>query len=109
MQDKQTHSDFYLPSVRKTDGEDNNGHWLTVSEVAERFQVSRNTVGRWVRAGLLSAIDVSPNSKVGAHRPSWRIRSDNLENFVESRVSAPRPPPKATPRRKASDVIEFIK
>jgi len=109
MEDKQKHSNFYLPSVRKTEGKDSNGHWLTVSEVAERFQVSRNTVGRWVRVGLLSAIDVSPNSKVEAHRPSWRIRPDNLANFVESRASTPPLSPRAKPRHKASDIIEFIK
>ena len=109
MEDEQKHSDFYLSSVRKTDREDNNGHWFTVSEVAERFQVSRNTVGRWVRVGLLSAIDVSPNAKVGSHRPSWRIRSDNLASFVESRASTPPPPPRAKLRHKASDIIEFIK
>ena len=108
MQNRAEHSDRF-DTAGKLRQSTNSNQWLTVSEVAERFQVSRNTVGRWVRAGLLSAIDVSPNSKIGSHRPSWRIRSDNLESFVESRVSVPPPPPRAKPRQKIFDIIEFIK
>ena len=103
MEKRQKHSLPPISSPRK------DGHWLTVSEVAERFHVSCNTVGRWVRDGLISAIDVSPNSKVGSHRPSWRISSESLDGFVASRANMLPPLAKAKPRRKPPDVFEFIK
>lgn len=33
-------------------------HWLTVQQVADRFQVARVTVWRWIRAGRLTGIRV---------------------------------------------------
>ena len=107
MQNRAQHSNLLCTDAKRCQ-HTTGSQWFTVSEVAERFQVSRNTVGRWVCAGLLPAIDVSPNSKVGAHRPSWRISSDNLKAFVESRVSSPPLSPKAKPHRKVG-IIEFIK
>jgi excisionase family DNA binding protein len=83
--------------------------WLTVREVADKFCVSRDTVGRWIRAGLLPAIDVSFNCRPGSHRPSWRINSENLDNFVEARANIPPAPSRAKPRHKQTDIVEFIK
>ncbi len=36
----------------------NSAPWLTVQQVAERFQVSRVTVWRWIRSGRLAGIRV---------------------------------------------------
>ncbi len=102
---EQSVSPARLNQAQETDGK----YWLTIAETAERFRVSRTTVGRWIRTGLLSAIDVSPSPTPNSHRPSWRISPEKLEAFVESRASAPPPPPRAKPRHKVRDIIEFIK
>ena len=87
----------------------NGNQWLTVREVAERFRVSRGTVGSWIRDGLLPAIDVSPNLQPGVHRASWRIDSHKLDGFVESRTNKPSIPPQRRLRPRTPDVIDFIK
>ncbi len=47
--------------------------WLTVQQVADRLQVSRVTVWRWIRAGCLAGI------RVGRVR---RIGVENLRSFT---------------------------
>ena len=105
MRANSEHPDTLLQSQR--DGQ--NHRWLTVREVADRFRISRDTVGRWIRAGLLPAVDVSFNCRPGSHRPSWRINSENLGSFLETRANIPPLPPRAKPRHKQADIVEFIK
>jgi excisionase family DNA binding protein len=50
--------------------------YFTLQQVAERLQVSEMTVRRWVRRGELPAI------KLGQQ---WRIRDDDLRDFLEAR------------------------
>lgn len=47
---------------------------LTIAEVAEYMGLSEYTIRRWVRSGVL------PVTKLGR---SVRIRSDELERFIE--------------------------
>ncbi len=47
--------------------------WLTVQQVAERFQVSRVTVWRWIRSGRLAGI------RVGRVR---RIAMQDIRSFT---------------------------
>jgi excisionase family DNA binding protein len=55
--------------------------YYTLPEVAERLNVSRRTVYRWIQAGELSA------HKLGPDRPGveWRIGEEDLERFLEER------------------------
>ena len=92
---------------------DSMGHWLTVSEVAAHIHVSRDTVERWIHAGLLRAVDVGIIGQGSRRRSYWRISSESIENFIASRANKPPlPSPPAVHRRpvdKKQGVIEFIK
>lgn len=48
---------------------------LTPEQVAERLQVTVQTIYTWMRSGYL------PSVKMGR---LWRIRPDDLENFIKS-------------------------
>jgi len=58
------------------------GQYNTIEEVADRLQVSDQTIRRWIKSGRL------PAYKPGRE---WRIAADDLERFLEARSS-----PKAT-------------
>src|SRR4051812_36448786 len=51
---------------------------LSLEEVAERLQVSDQTVRRWIKSGRLRAY------KPGLE---WRIRPSDLDAFLETRIS----------------------
>ncbi len=51
----------------------NSRDWLTVKEFAELLQVSTGTVRNWVRAGRITADQLSPKI--------WRIPKTELEKF----------------------------
>ena len=53
--------------------------WMTTEQVAEYLQVTPETVRRWIRAGDLAVLDV------GGRKGGYRIRSDDLGAFIESR------------------------
>jgi excisionase family DNA binding protein len=50
---------------------------LTVSEVADRFRVSEETVRRWLRSGQLEGIRL-------ARRSGWRVHPDAIDRMVEA-------------------------
>lgn len=50
---------------------------MTIGEVAEHLRLSRWTVRRYVRDGVL------PASKIGRF---WRVRPQDLEKFIEERL-----------------------
>ncbi len=83
--------------------------WLTIKEVAGLIRISRDTVERWVNVGQLRAFNVSPNTKTGSRRASWRIASDDLERFLEARAN--RPILQTRKRRivQKNDFVEFVK
>ncbi|WP_461506491.1 helix-turn-helix domain-containing protein [Rhodopirellula baltica] len=62
---------------------------LVVSDVVELLRVSPNTVNSWIDTRELLAIDVR---KKGAMRASWRIRSSDLEAFIQDRCNRPDQP-----------------
>lgn len=64
--------------------------YLTVQEVAERFQVSTNTVGRWCRQDRFpGAIKVAPG-----RRGVWLIPEVDLVGFTK-----PKPGPEPKPKQ----------
>ena len=85
--------------------------WLTIQEVADRMNVSRDTVERWIRAGHVEAVDVSANPNPGRSRARWRIRVASLENFLQTRTNVPPPRKQDRPARRVRQdgIIEFIK
>jgi excisionase family DNA binding protein len=55
---------------------------LTVAEVATYFRVDPESVRRWLREGKLLGINLGRG-------PGWRIRSADLERFVNARHTKP--------------------
>jgi len=55
----------------------------TLDQVAEKLQVSRRTVNRWVAAGSLPVIRLS------AHAGSVRVTETDLRKFLEERRTQP--------------------
>jgi excisionase family DNA binding protein len=84
-----------------------NNAWMTVQDVMELLQTSRDSVARWIASGELRAANVSAN--VNAHRLSWRISSGALEEFLAFRSTRPPAPPKSVRRKRAATVIEFVR
>ena len=56
--------------------------WLTVQKVADRLDVSEQTVRRWLRSGELPGVLI-------ADRAGYRIRPRDLDGFLRSRGWAP--------------------
>jgi excisionase family DNA binding protein len=50
---------------------------LTVPEVAERLRLSRGTVYKLIRTGVVPAV------QLGANGSSLRVRSDELEQWLD--------------------------
>ena len=60
---------------------DEEREWLTVAQVADRFQVGVETVRRWIRSGELKVLNVG-----GRGRQDYRIRQPDLDAFIDSIV-----------------------
>lgn len=60
---------------------------MTIDEVAEYLRVSERTVYDWAQKGEL------PGGKLGT---TWRFKRDEIENWVNSRISQPSPAKKMT-------------
>ncbi len=71
-----------VSNIKEYDVQIVQSEYFTLKEVAERLKVSERTVWRWVHSGELPAI------KLGQQ---WRIRDDDLDEFLEAR-RAPRKP-----------------
>ena len=81
--------------------------WLTIQEVADLLRISRDTVERWIHTSELRAVDISTEQRTS--RSAWRIASESLDEFLQTRANRPSLPRRAKPLRKDPDVIEFIK
>jgi transposase len=56
---------------------------LTVQQIADRLNVSKDTVRRWIRRGDLKAADLSANS--ASEKPRWRVLETDLVKFISER------------------------
>jgi hypothetical protein len=65
----------------------------TVADLAARFRVSRDKVRRWIKCGVLPAIDTA-DARCG--RPRYVVTSEALATFEHSRAAGD---PKSAPRR----------
>jgi excisionase family DNA binding protein len=84
-----------------------NKAWMTVQDVTGLVLVSRDSVARWIASGELRAVNISGDART--HRPSWRISSLALDEFLESRATRPPAPSKSAPHKRTSGVVEFVK
>ena len=57
--------------------------WLTVGQVAKELQVGDETVRRWIRSGELKVLNLG-----GRTRPDYRIRRQDLDEFIAGRYGA---------------------
>lgn len=64
-------------------------------DIAERFNVSVETVLTWIRTGELRASNIAARQ---AHRPRWVILESAVDDFIELREY--RPIPTTSRRRK---------
>jgi len=69
---------------------------LKISEIVERLRVTPHTVGAWIQAGDLEAIDVSRSGK----KASWRVTEEALAAFIAARTRGPIPAKPPRRRRK---------
>ena len=58
---------------------------MTVQQVADRLQVHEETVRRWLRDGELAGVNLGGKS-------GYRIKSSDIELFLESRLEASKIP-----------------
>lgn len=56
---------------------------LTIRQVARRLKCSTRTVLRWIYDGKV------PATKPGGDRMGWRVRADDLEDFIERGNTVP--------------------
>jgi excisionase family DNA binding protein len=82
-----------------------NPAWLTPPEIAKELRVRESKVGSWIKSGQLTAVDVSERP---GGRPRWRIRRDDLDDFLRRRQSQPPPPKPIRRRRRPEGIIQFF-
>lgn len=71
---------------------------LSLKQVAEHAGVKLRTVRGWVATKELRAVDVA--SRPGSDKPRYKVRPEDLEQFLDARSTMPAAP-KPAPRRQA--------
>lgn len=78
---------------------------LTITDIAKRYRVSRDTVASWIRAGQLTAIDVAPAQ--GRHR-FYRVSEESLAAFERARQTRPEPRPQPPTQAKVTQCPKYV-
>jgi hypothetical protein len=73
--------------------------------VAAQYGVDVDTVYGWPRTGLLPSVNVA--AKVGARKPRYMIRQQDLDQFELTRATKA-PPPRQSRKRKNPGVEKFF-
>ena len=79
--------------------------WMTPPEVAQELRVRESKIPEWIRTGELIAVDVSERP---GGRPRWRIRREDLDDFLRRRQSQPPTPKPIRRRRRDLNAIKFF-
>lgn len=77
-------------------------NWLSINQVAEHFETSRQTVMAWIESGELRAEDHA--RKRGGHR-RWRIHAAALEEFSRKRAFGSKPEKTRRPARRSDRLV----
>tara|TARA_Y100000590_G_scaffold298054_1_gene335976 strand:- start:287 stop:577 length:291 start_codon:yes stop_codon:yes gene_type:complete len=78
--------------------------FLTVTEVAKRFGVSRDVVDKWIASGDLRATNVA--EAAGGKKKRWRVHVQDVGEFERLRSNKPKEEnPKPRRRARASSRI----
>lgn len=80
--------------------------WLTPDDVAERLQVSSDTVLRMIKAGKLKATALQTGAGRG-QRQQYRIHEDWLADCLQP-IPVPQPVEPTRRRRRAPQTPDFI-
>lgn len=69
---------------------------LNLAEAAAQLGIAYHTCFAWVRSGKLPAINLTPEMKMAA----WRIRPDDLRDFIDAHEHRSQPRPIARQRKR---------
>ena len=75
--------------------------YLTPPEVAKALRVSQGKVALWIKSGRLRAFNVSEGQ-----RPKYRIRPDDLDEFLQARAVTPAE--RQAPVRRRRDIPQYV-
>ncbi len=68
--------------------------WTTPSRIAREMGVRQSTPKRWIRDGLLPAVNIGTEA-----RPNYRILEDDFQEFLARRAVVPEVKPVRRARR----------
>lgn len=79
--------------------------WLTPPQIAKELHIRDSKVAVWIARGELVAVNVAerPNS-----RPRWRVKRQDLDDFLQRRQSQTPPPRPIRRHRRPEHIIQFF-
>lgn len=79
--------------------------WLSPPQIVHELRIRESKVATWISSGELIAVNVAERP---GSRPRWRVRREDLDDFLARRQSKT-PAPKTIRRRRTPDhVIQFF-
>jgi excisionase family DNA binding protein len=78
--------------------------FYTPAQVAELLAVDQGKILAWLHSGELHGINIA---KRAGGRPRWRISSEQLQAFLQSRSTSPPPKPAKRRRQQSGQVTAY--